>query len=1060
MSYRRSTLDLRASFVAIAIAGLAVPAFASAQTTSAPAPTGEAGQEDTTQSDAPLAGDVSQLPKAAASSSNNSGEITITGSRIKRDAFNSADPVQVISPELEIAKGATSTFEILNSSPLASGSTQITSAISSNFVTDGGTGSETINLRGLGAARTLTLLNGRRAGPAGTRGGVSSFDLNILPSSLVKSVEILKSGASPIYGSDAIAGVVNLYTKTETNGLELGANLSIPEDGGFETYNLNAAYGKSFDRGHFIVAADYYRRNELTRGDRYYLSCAEDYIKHPDGTRADIIDPRTGRPRCTGTLGPIIRSYDYAPQVDGTSNFPLSPATGRPLTSVDLQYGPAGYLSPLRNPATASQLGVPAGFFPAGYSAGTVGVYNVNPPQELQDSINPSVERKTLYADASYEIGGGIELYAEGIYNNRKNYTNSSRQIFFQQYTSNTILAQAFGDCAACAGDPINVGFTGDSLLQPVIVTDHFDSRTEVNYYRGVAGLRGDIGFLPSWSFDGYGQFSRSDGTYNSDIIYKDAIDVATYRTASCAGTLTAIRGAPCIDINYTDPRVLAGNFTPEERAFLFGTDTGHTRYDQYTGELNTTGNLFKLPYGTVKAAVGIQYRRDSINDVPGPVTQSGNSWGLTSAGITAGYAETKEAYGEINIPILRNLPFFQDLTLNGAGRVTNVHAERRSDGRSADSNGNWTYKIGGDWGVTNWLRFRGAYGTSYRSPALFELFLANQTGFLDQLGIDPCLNLGERQAAGEVSDRIVTNCQAAGVPLNYTGGGTSSALVTSGGGIGFLNPETSTAKTASIILTPRFNVGQGLSLSLAVDYFNITVNGQISQLGASNIIFGCYNSDTFPSDPLCSNFVRVNDPNSPDDNQITNVYDSYLNINKQVNKGFDVTARAVQETSALGTFSLLAEMTWQSVDRFVLFEGTTQNYNGEAGDPIWTGNFTGQWTKNKTTFTYGLNVVGGTSNYRRLIRTYGTECINSSTRGGLICPDVRLEPTFYHTASLSQEVNDQFRITLGVANLFNTRPPRGSTVGSSISYFGQAPVASQYDYVGRRFFLNLVAKM
>src|SRR3546814_321191 len=151
--------------------------------------------------------------------------IVVTGSRIRTvTPFNSPDPISVISPAIAAKEGKFDIASTLQSSPIAAGSTQITAAISSNFVTNGGPGAQTIDLRGLGANRTLVLLNGRRAGPAGTRGGVSSFDLNVLPASIASSVEILKTGASSVYGSDAVAGVVNIKTKTDRKSTRLNSS--------------------------------------------------------------------------------------------------------------------------------------------------------------------------------------------------------------------------------------------------------------------------------------------------------------------------------------------------------------------------------------------------------------------------------------------------------------------------------------------------------------------------------------------------------------------------------------------------------------------------------------------------------------------------------------------------------------------------------------------------------------------------------------------------------------------------------------------------------------------
>jgi iron complex outermembrane receptor protein len=154
--------------------------------------------------------------------------IVVTGSRIRQPEFTSPDPVSLIDPQMAQREGKTDTASMLQSSPIAAGSTQITSAISSNFVTNGGPGAQTVDLRGLGPNRTLVLLNGRRAGPAGTRGAVSSFDLNVLPQAIISRVDILKTGASSIYGSDAVAGVVNLITKTEIDGFQIDGSSTVP----------------------------------------------------------------------------------------------------------------------------------------------------------------------------------------------------------------------------------------------------------------------------------------------------------------------------------------------------------------------------------------------------------------------------------------------------------------------------------------------------------------------------------------------------------------------------------------------------------------------------------------------------------------------------------------------------------------------------------------------------------------------------------------------------------------------------------------------------------------
>src|SRR3954452_1034822 len=314
---RRSARARVSLLVGVSATAILISSPASAQTADqppAPAPdqsTLPAEQQLPPTDNQPPPTDVTN-PRPATTQPQRDQTIVITGSRIRRTEATSAAPLQIIDPTLSQRQGLNTAAEIIQSSPIASGSTQITSAISTNFVTNGGPGSQTIDLRGLGASRTLVLLNGRRAGPAGTRGGVSSFDLNVLPQSIVKQVDILKTGASSIYGSDAVAGVVNLITKTDFNGLQVDGFINATQHVGGEQFDISALWGKTFghDRGHIMVAVDAYRQNELTRGDRGYLNCPEAYIFKHDGSRADLIDPRTGKYHCEDLPVGQVWTYD------------------------------------------------------------------------------------------------------------------------------------------------------------------------------------------------------------------------------------------------------------------------------------------------------------------------------------------------------------------------------------------------------------------------------------------------------------------------------------------------------------------------------------------------------------------------------------------------------------------------------------------------------------------------------------------------------------------------------------------------------------------------------
>ncbi|MBM3373137.1 MAG: TonB-dependent receptor [Betaproteobacteria bacterium] len=1007
-------------------------------------------------------------PSSAPEASESSETIIVLGSRIRRTEFNSPDPVTVISPELARAQGLFNTSEMLQNSPIAAGSAQITSAISSAFVTDGGVGTETLSLRGLGANRTLVLLNGRRAGPAGTRGAISAFDLNVMPQSIIKNVEILKTGASSVYGSDAVAGVVNLITKTKTNGLELDGFASVPMQSGGDQYRLTATWGKDFGNGHILATVDFNKRAALLRKDRGYLDCPEEYIFNRAGERVDIIDPRTGAPRCNDTLWGHVWTYDRNFRQSGL----YQPSYGDNL----------GAYIPVNNPQDFT---VPFGFYrvtfntryPAILPAGStqddaallaaqramLSVQNVYHPFMSNSSVIPSTKRMTAYVDAAYEVSDKLKIGAELIYNNRKNTTQSYRQFYY--------LTGFTGNFVNGFGDPFSPGWAGRYYLSPTAITDHNSVRIDNDYYRGVLWADGQFGgFLEGWNYNGYVQYSRSDGRYTTDIIYKDAVDLHDYRTSSCVGTVLAA-GQQCIDIDWNTPAFLRGELTQAQRTMLFGVDKGKTLYDQFVAEMSFSGKLIDLPAGAVQAAFGGAYRTDKINDTPGLQTRNGNSWGLTSAGITAGKTETWEIFAEGEVPLIYNTPLIKNFTLSGSGRVTNVKAIRASDGKTDNSTGNWTYSIGANWEVNDWLRFRARYGTSFRAPALFEQFLANQSSFLTQRQVDPCIGWQNNLTNGTITQRLANNCQAGaptsgllGVPGDHTGAGVG-ARITTGGGLGVLDPETSTAKTASVIFTPKFDFLPNTKINIAVDYFDINIKGEIATLSAASIVSGCYNSDFFPNEPLCALFDRV-PAGAAGQFNINGVTATFININSQRNEGIDLTIDLEQDIGKLGTIQFLAQMNWQLTDKVELFNGNVVNKNGENGEPKWVGDFNVIWSPSDTLkIFYGLDVIGKTSEEKDYIAVLGSLCRTSSGYGEF-CAKLTTPTVFYHSLSLNKEIADgAYEITAGVSNLFDRKPPRVTVEGSNslnggvLSTVGKSILASQFDYLGRRAFVAFSAK-
>ncbi|HSR00008.1 MAG TPA: TonB-dependent receptor [Sphingomicrobium sp.] len=1083
MQHRRwSDLNRSALLVGISMGSLlaATPALAQAAPPPANGPSSQApSDEQKPASQVPP--QTSVRSSGASTAATDSGQtIVVTGSRIRQPEFSSPDPVSRIDPQVAKESGKLDLADTLQSSPIAAGSTQITSALSSNFVTNGGPGAETIDLRGLGPNRTLVLLNGRRAGPAGTRGGVSSFDLNVLPQSIIQSIDILKTGASSIYGSDAIAGVVNIITKTDFDGLQLDAHASVPTHKGGEEFQGSVLWGKTFDRGHIMVALDYFKQNELARGDRSYLSCPPAYIfRKGSNQRADLIDPRTGKYHCEDLPVGQVWTYDFEYNyLGGPGNLRLPNGTFvGPVNLVQFQYpGENLGLPPITGSCGAiSCFNAPPGWFFTGYDAHSQSVQNDFNPYANEQTIIPSTKRYTLYADGSYQFSDAVELYGEFLANRRETYQNGWRQFWTFGYTSSGGYC-AFFDCYGSGPVPglgASVwanGWTGLNLLSPTGVTDRgSDSKQRVDYWRGVGGLRGDLGgFLKGWSYDAYVQYSHNKGLYSNEQIMQDVINIAYFQTSSCAGTVTPVSHKQCVDLPWLDPNFLFGKFTPAEANLLFSWETGKTIYKQLSGEASMTGNLFHLPYGPVGLAIGLDARRDDINDTPGAITLAGNAWGASAAGITAGHEITTEAFGEIEVPLLKDVPFFRDLSFNGAARVTNVKAVRASDGFSDSDKANWTYKLGGNWAVTNWLRFRGTYGTSFRAPALFEEFKADETSFPSARTIDPCVNWQFNLDHHNIDQRIANNCAAQGIPPNY-GGGSITATDHSSGGIGRLSPETSRAWTASVILTPRFPFLPQTRMSLAADYFNIRVKGEVSQLGAKNIVFGCYDSSDFPNDPLCSLFDRGTQGTDPF--AIGNVYDSYINISSQDNRGLDLTALVQQNLGRWGTFTILGNGTRTFINKSQLLPTSPiTGVNGDIGNPTFVGDLNFTWKpRGGWTVFWGMEYYGASSSAGKVKdrnkdeNGVGSLCFTSAIYGDY-CVVASVPAYWYHNASITKEFGSpahRLELTLGVRNIFDTRPPQVTTLGNAglPSLIGPVVGTSQYDFLGRRVFFSISQK-
>ncbi len=956
-------------------------------------------------------------------------EIVTTGSRISKDAFSSNSPIDVVLTQTAQMQGAADIAAMLQSTTIAAGSAQVTAATSTAFVQNGGIGTSTLSLRGLGATRTLSLLNGRRVGPSGTRGGVSSFDLNVIPLAAIERVEILKDGASSIYGSEAVAGVVNYITK-KGDGASLEAYTSQTAESGGEVNRISASFGKTFSRGSFRITGDFYRNEELENQDRDYLACDQDYVFDPtSGARADRVDSRSGEPWCGNLLWGQIWLYDYNWVYGYDTNIPGGSLGADQLIQFDYNGDLGTWIPESVNPATVpTDFEAPPGWYMVGYDAMSDGLIDARHPASDKASFIPEVERKTFFGEFQFDITDTTTLYGEVLLNNRETKVDGFRQFWSFIYNYDT-------GGVGWGTQPSSVGWTGFNLLSPTPVTDRAGDFISVDYSRYLAGLRGDFG-NSSWSWDINYQYSKSDGDYTGDVIFDDSMTSNDLLTGSCVGTFTAVRGVPCLDIPWLDPAFLAGDISPEMIEYLFGVETGNTEYTQSSVEAYVTGELFELPAGTVATAIGVHVRDDEIRDVPGESSQIGNKALSTQAGITAGKDTTQAIFAEFDIPLLADKTGFQALDLNASVRYTDV------DSYGDDT----TYKVGLNWQIVDSIRLRASQGTSFRTPALFELYLADETGSLRQSDVDPCIRWGDALDAGTISQQTADNCAAevtqdfptGGIPPDFTGGNISATTIATGG-FGLLKAETSESTTVGLVWTPEF-----ANLSVAIDHFDIQVDDQVDQLGAS-LVRGCYASEFFPDDPLCDLFDR-----SLPGSAVDNIQDSFINVATQENSGWDVTAQYSVDFGG-GSLLLTTQHTFQDEARTALFEGFERDENGEFGEPKWVGNFDATFIKNDWVFFWGVNMIGNVDSTGRL----GSN--QTTLRGEDVIVVLRAEDTYYHDFSVTKGFDSGITVVAGISNAFDQSPPKVTTLGLGVlSTIGISPFYSQYDMLGQRWFMQL----
>jgi iron complex outermembrane receptor protein len=939
--------------------------------------------------------------KPATSNGTNVGELVVTGSRIRHTTFTAPAPISVITTTEAKDEGLLTAAQMLQKSTAAAGSVQINEQFG-GYIVNGGPGVDTVSLRGLGDVRTLVLLNGRRLNPAGVGGTVAAVDLNVIPENMIERYEILKDGASSIYGSDAIGGVVNIITKTNTHGLEIEADGYIPDNKGAagQAWVVSVDGGIVKDKWRLMFGVEHDNQTAITQGDLPGGQCPLELQKLPTGTEYNF-----GRSYADGSPYCSFTQTQFVGDLSSGLTFVYDPNTPYP------------FLGPY-NVLTQDSFG----HNPRHTNIAT------NPGDKGVDALSAS-RRTSGYLNGSVDLTPTMDLYFEGLLTNRTASVHYTQDFFPADFGH--LLDATFSPF-----NPLTPGF-GLDLYQPVLVTPLNLQSVDVTAGRALIGLKGDLFKVPDWKFDlgfTYGENS-GDLTQHPQLTSKvdNALDVVQvspgFNGPKRVSPVDGLTYTCAINITNPNERCYPINWFESQQDFngdpaynyITGTDVQHTDYKQFVVDGHIDGPLFNLPAGQVQGVLGGEFRHDSLDNVPGPEALAQNYFNFTTEGITKGSESVTEAYGEVEVPLLKGVPLFESLTFNGSARFT--HHSLAGD--------HWTFKASGNWELTSWFRIRSTYGTSFRGPELFENFLASQVGFTS--ATDPCTRYGTN---ADPSSALYKNCASEGVPLNWAGYSATPADITEGAQ-GRLKPETSKNFTIGGIFQPSF-----ADLQVTLDYYHIVINNEITTLGASNILNLCYESPNFRSgSPYCT-LVSPRDPSG----NIAQIDDRYINVAEEKTSGLDLEV-LYRKDVGLGRISLHGEATYQLSHTQTLFPGSDPlELLGSFGYPNMVFNTDARFKHGNWEFTWATTFLGHQQEYT----------MSGIAPGGRY--KLHQEAQWYHTLSVSYS-GDKWRAEIGVRNIADKYPPTISNNPAPLYAPRIAEFANGYgnlELFGRTWFFNL----
>ena len=940
-------------------------------------------------------------------------EIVVMGSRIVRKDLTSASPVTVMNAEDVTVTGTTRIEDLVTSLPQAF-------VAQNSTVSNGASGTATVNLRKLGANRTLVLVNGRRLMPGDPK--TSATDLNFIPSALVKRVSVLTGGASSVYGTDAVAGVVNFELDTNFEGIKVGAQYSfyqhnnrnkfmrkINKDAKFNvpegsitdghTYNINLAVGGSFadDRGHASAYITYRNIENIPKANRDYSNCT-------------------------------LRATDAGTKCGGSSNTPWGTFKFKDALTLDTK----------GRPKTVSYVVDDSGNFTKRLDNH---IFNYGPYNFFQrDDVKIS-----MGAFANYKINDSIEVYTELMFMDDQttaqiapsgNYNKTKSINCDNPMLTATQLKRICTD----------QGFSGTDTAPMTINRRNIEGgprrsdKGHVNF-RILAGARGDI--TDTWSYDLYGMFAKSSFSeiYSNDLNVNRiirSVDVIMHKGKPTCRSVVDGTDPNCVPWNIFQK----GAVTDEAVKYIstVANAQGYTKTTMMSGSI--TGSLeeygIQIPSSdeAISVAFGVEYRKEESSYNPDEVFAMGlRAGGGGGSPAIKGEFDVKEIFGEMLIPIVQDSAFAQDLSLELAYRYSDY----------STAGGNSTFKIAANWQPIEDVKLRAGFNRAVRAPNIVELFSPQSKG----LGGSVDICAGDFDANGTtVNGYTEAQCARTGMTsaqFGATAHNPAKQYNTYSGGNPKLKSETADTFTAGMVITPEALPG----FSMTIDWYSIKISDAIDRLKFNDIVKGCAETGEAV---LCGYIHRYDGTLWEDDRGVVDTL--RVNVAELQQSGIDISTNYSTDVDGLGGLSFSMNGTYLLNHKFkdLLIGYDCVGYYGDTcGSPVAKWRHRARLSLDTNIdlkislswrFTGGADIdinstqkeLNGTDEDRKKATINGINGISSAN---------------FFDLSLAYPVTDEVKVVLGVNNIFDKEPP--IMPGLTSTGFGNS-----YDGLGRYIFMSM----